>query len=171
MSKDPIEKERLNEDREKGRKREITFCGLMQKYKCFTYRFQEGHPKAAVLECQDKYILLPDVWVVREDGQNFFAEVKEKYPTKYGDYGLEEYRVFSLIKISDLTKTPVLYVIYDTRDREWYCANIKTLISKAYKNFWSKTYVCGEVKKLPVYYFQKAWFKEIEKDGELWVDD
>lgn len=167
MSENPVEKERLEEDREKGEITEREFCKLMQRHGCFTHRFQKGYPKAAVLECGDEYILLPDVWVVPEAKPYFFAEVKGKYPSRYRTYGLERYRVDSLIKIADLTGTPVLYTINDTRDKKWYWNDLKALMKQPYKVFWSKTYVAGETKKLPVCYFQKEWFIETEKNGTL----
>jgi hypothetical protein len=139
----------------------------MQKYGCFTYRFQKGYPKAAVLKRLDEYVLLPDVWVIPKDKPPFFAEVKAKYPSRYNAYGLEKYRVESLIKISDLTLIPVLYVIYDTRDEDWYWQDFKTLLKHPYKEFWSKTYVSGEVKRLPTCYFQKHWFTKTEENGKL----
>lgn len=163
----PVKKEKLEEDRKRGKQTELEFCKLMQKHGCFTYRFQKGYPKAAVFERNNEYIILPDVWIVLETSTSFFAEVKGKYPSKYGAYGLEKYRVESLNKISGLTGFDVLYAIYDTRDKVWYWSSLKNLTKQPYKEFWSKTYVAGEVKRLPTCYFQKAWFIEIEKDGKL----
>jgi len=163
----PVKIERLEEDRKRGEKTEHEFCELMQKYGCFTHRFQKGYPKSAVLERGSEYIILPDMWVVAERNHPYFAEVKGKYPSRYGAYGLERYRVDSLIKISDLTGITVLYVIYDTKDNEWYWNDIKMLMKQPYKEFWSQTYVAGEVKRLPTCYFQKEWFIKAEKDGKL----
>lgn len=167
MRDNPVKKERLEEDRKKGERAEHKFCQLMQNYGCFTYRFQKGYPKAAVLERNDKYIILPDVWIIPENRPPFFAEVKAKYPSKYGAYGLERYRVDSLIRILNLTGVAILYTIYDTRDKQWYWNDLKRLLEKPYKEFRSRTYADGEVKKLPTCYFQKAWFIEAEKNGQL----
>ena len=167
MSNDPVKKERLEEDRRKGKETELAFCKLMQKHGCFTHRFQKGYPKAAVLKRNDEYILLPDVWIVPEVKNPYFAEVKGKYPSRYDAYGLERYRVDSLIRISDLTDIVVLYAIYDTSDKEWYWNDLKKLVKQPYKEFRSETYVDGEVKRLPTCYFQKAWFIEVEKNGKM----
>lgn len=167
MSDNPVKKERLEEDRRKGKQTELAFCKLMQKHGCFTYRFQKGYPKAAVLERNDEYILLPDVWIVSEVDNPYFAEVKGKYPSRYNAYGLETYRVDSLIRVSDLTGVVVLYAVYDTRAKEWYWNDLRELMKQPYKEFRSETYVADEVKRLPTCYFQKAWFIEVEKNGKL----
>jgi hypothetical protein len=167
----PISKKRLEEDRKKGIEAEVNFCKLLQKYDCFTYRFQKGYNKAAVLERGDEYIILPDVWVIPLNNDDFFCEVKSKYPSRYGSYGLEEYRILSLLRISAVTKRKVLYAVYDTIDQIWYWKNLKTLENMPYKRYRSETYVDGSVKRLPVHYYQKAWFKQIEESGTLVIPE
>jgi len=163
----PIDLKRLEADRKKGTAIEIDFCKLMQSFNCFTYRFQKGYDKVAVLEKDSEYIILPDIWVIPPDDEDFFCEVKSKYPSRHGAYGLEEYRVSSLLKIVTITKKKVLYVIYDTTDKTWYWQNLSTLENMAYRRFWSQTYVDGSVKRLPVHYYQKKWFNPIKGNGKL----
>ena len=163
-----VKRERLETNRREGKQTEKRFCRLLQRHDCFTYRFQKGYPKAAVLQGADEYVILPDVWIVPMSYKNqCFAEVKGKYPSKYETYGLEKYRVDSLLRISDLTGVRILYAIYDTRDKKWYWNDLHRLMKKPYKEYWSRTYVNGQVKMLPTYYFLKKWFINVEENGVL----
>lgn len=163
---DRIKIENLPEDRRRGEWVELEFCKLMHNHKCFTHRFQKGYSKAAVMESNGEYILLPDVWVVWKS--SLLAEVKWKYPNRYDSYGLEQYRIDSLKKIATMTEVPVFYVILDSEDSVWYWEDFANLLKRPYKTFPGKSYVGGEVKSgVPIVYFQKDWFLTIEKDGKL----
>ena len=138
----------------------------MQKHDCYTYRFQENISRAAVFMKEYSHIVMPDVWVIPKHGNQFLAEVKGKYPTQHNDYGLEKYRIDSFGCITEMTNLPVMYVIFDTKDKTWYWANMVNLIKYLNENpdkiFWSPTYVGGEVKRLPTGYFPKSLFYKLE---------
>lgn len=155
----------IDSDREEGERREAEFCQLMNNLGCFTYRFQDID-KAAVLLGNNDRIILPDVWVIIEVAQQFFAEVKGKYPNRYNSYGIEEYRVLAYQRITKLTGLIILYFIFDTRDERWYYADFDKLYHHR-KVYPCDSYVGGIMRRVNCYYFDKDLFKQFSSISDL----
>jgi len=176
----PADKDRrcldIKGDRIKGADAEERFCEIMRSNDYKAERLQPKEKKgAAMKEVKGNKIVIGDVDITLPNGKVFNAEVKSKYPTKYGAYGIEEYRVNHYIKYEELAGIPVVYVIEKTRDsknekeipidkRKWLWKSFRELLKKPYKVYWGSTWISGEQKKARIYYFSEEWFNDMRKD-------
>jgi len=157
----------LSEDRLKGAKAEIEICDVLKNHGYDTIRLQYySIDKAASIRNGEELIVLGDVFVISPTNELFVIEVKEKYPNKYGSYGLEEYRLNHYLSFERLTKIPVIYAIKDTQDNgKWYWNTFKDLLLMQPKQFPGDSWVDGNKEKVNIVYFKKIWFKSlIEKN-------
>jgi len=109
-------------------------------------------------------VILADVWLLEKQNENYYCEVKHKAPTRFNCYGLEEYRLQSLLTLQNYVKGIVLYVIHDhslnggVHNKEnnidhWKCIEANEL-DKTYENrSWGKSLVNGELKRVPICYW------------------
>jgi len=115
-----------------------------------------------------KAFTLPDasVW----DAPGFDAEIKHKDPTSQNTFGLEEYRLKSLVAFARRSGRCVQYVVHDysrcpggTRaDRKsypesqiehWITADVLDLYSNRTDPRWGTSYVNGQPKRVPIHYW------------------
>jgi len=176
----PADKDRrcidIDKDRIKGADAEERFCEIMRNN---GYKAERLQPKAkqgaATKIIKGQRIVVGDVDVTHPKKGEFNAEVKSKYPSEYGAFGIEEYRVNHYINYEKLTGIPVIYVIEKTRDsknekeilinkRKWLWKSFRQLLKKPYKVYWGWTWISGEKKKAPIYYFSEEWFNDMEKE-------
>jgi len=166
----------LARDRLKGADAEERFCELMRKNGFKANRLQPKQEKgAATKTVKGKRIVVGDVDVSLPNGEIFNAEVKSKYPSQFGAYGIEQYRVEHYRDYEKLSGIPVVYVIEKTKNsknetvipieqREWLWKSFRDLLKKPYKVYEGWTWIGGKKKKAPIYYFEEEWFNNIETD-------
>ncbi|MBV6343313.1 hypothetical protein [Candidatus Magnetobacterium casense] len=128
-------------------------------------------------------IILADVLLLEKEGENYYCEVKHKAPTKFGSYGLEEYRFNSLKRLQEYVRAKVLYVIHDHslnggRDNpyndinHWKVATIPVLVDSPHIRHPGPSLVNG-VRQIgvPIYYWATTlWipvnnFFQLERSG------
>jgi hypothetical protein len=166
----------IDGDRLKGADAEERFCEIMRNNGFKAVRLQPKAKKGAAIKIvQGKTIVIGDVDVTPPDNKVFNAEVKSKYPTEHGAYGIEEYRVMHYINYEKLTGIPVVYVIEKTRnskkekeipikERKWLWKSFRELLKKPYETYEGWTWISGERKKAPIYYFSEEWFNNMKTD-------
>jgi hypothetical protein len=124
--------------------------------------------------------LLPDVTIWSAPGEHH--EIKHKDPTRDGCYGLEVYRMESLVRFANATGQRVLYTIHDWRhagcqssdDRvenrieDWFFADIADLSRSYTKRLRGPSYVrSGERPGVPTLYWRATeYFRPL---SVLWV--
>lgn len=157
-------------DRKLGEVWERRFCALAAKHgRCFTPH-QIGRPSraaaAGLRRAQEwELLLLPDVTVWTAPGEHH--EIKHKSPTRQGDFGLELYRLQSLVRFARETNQDVLYTIHDwsiSGDRSdtinliehWRTANICDLAGNIDRQLPGSSYRGGRrVDGIPICYWRK----------------
>lgn len=166
----------LDKDRLKGADAEERFCEIMRNNGLQSVRLQpKAKSGAAIKIVKNERIVIGDVDVKLPNGQIFNAEVKSKYPNVYGDYGIEEYRVKHYVRFEELTGIPVIYVIEKTKnkkneeeipieERKWFWRSFRELLKKPYKIYNGWTWIGGEKKWAPIYYFKEEWFNDMENE-------
>lgn len=167
----------LDEDRLKGADAEERFCRIMRKNGYKAVRLQpKAREGAATKIIKNERIVVGDVDVMLSNGEMIFnAEVKSKYPTRFGDYGIEEYRVNHYMRYEKLTGIPVVYVIEKTKNkknekeipiekRKWFWKSFRELLKKPFKKYQGWTWISGKKKLAPIYYFKEQWFNDMEKE-------
>ena len=166
----------LIRDRLKGADAEERFCELMRNNNFKAVRLQPKQKKGAAIKIVKGHrIVVGDVDVTLPNNEVFNAEIKSKYPHKYGGYGMEEYRVKHYINYEKLTGIPVVYVIEKTRNsknekeipikkRQWLWKSFRELLKKPYKIYEGWTWINEEKKWAPIYYFAEEWFNDMETD-------
>ena len=161
----------LTEDRELGAFWEKQFCKMMLDDGFGVHRFaKEPSP---VIYTPEGHIILVDVWLLERAGAQFLCEIKHKSPTKDGTYGLEEYRLDSLIRLQAwMPNANVSYVIHNHQEAggkgvkennitHWHAASISELKLHG-KSRWSPSYVAGAMKTVPVRYWPTGRFTSLE---------
>lgn len=115
-----------------------------------------------------KTFTLPDASVWDEPG--FDAEIKHKDPTSRGTFGLEEYRLKSLVGFARRSGRCVQYTIHDysrcpgeTRPERkayepnhiehWITADVLDLYRHRTEPMWGSSYVNGQPKRVPIHYW------------------
>lgn len=164
----------LQGDRLKGADAEERFCELMRNNGFKAVRLQPTQKRGAAIKVvKGQRIVVGDVDVTLPKEEVFNAEVKSKYPNKYGAYGIEEYRVEHYKNYEKLTGIPVVYVIEKTRNskndeeipinrRRWLWKSFTELLKKPYKTYEGLTWISGQKKLAPIYYFDEEWFNDME---------
>jgi hypothetical protein len=160
----------------KGADAEERFCQLMRNCGYKAVRLQpKAKIGAATKIVKGERIVVGDVDVEASEKEIFNAEVKSKYPSKFGDYGIEEYRVNHYVRYWELTGIPVVYVIEKTKNskneedlpiekRRWLWRSFPVLLGQPYKIFNGLTWMDGQKKTAPIYYFKEQWFNDMETD-------
>jgi len=166
----------LDKDRLKGADAEERFCAIMRDSGYEAERLQPKAKRGAAIKViNNERIVVGDVDVSHNGKLTFNAELKSKYPDKYGDYGMEEYRVNHYKRYEELTGIPVVYVIEKTKnkknekdlpieERKWLWKSFRELLKKPYKTFNGWTWISGEKKWAPIYYFKEEWFNDMESE-------
>jgi hypothetical protein len=166
----------LKKDRLKGADAEERFCELMRINGFKAERLQPKAEKGAATKIvEGRRIVVGDVDITLPNGEVFNAEVKSKYPNRFGAYGIEEYRVKHYINYEKLTGIPVVYVIEKTKNsrnekeipiekRQWLWKSFRELLKKPYKIYEGWTWISGQKKWAPIYYFKEEWFNNMETD-------
>lgn len=123
--------------------------------------------------------LLPDVTIWSSPGEHH--ELKHKNQTADGCYGLEVYRLNSLIRFAEATKQAVYYTIHDweiagassSRDevqndiRHWFFADVAELSRRSTKGGMDHSYVNGERRRVEMRYWTAArYFRPL---AEIWA--
>lgn len=160
----------LNGDRDMGDFWERQFCFLAAQYgRCFTrHQFKRKAAATAVYPITGglyKAIVLPDITVWSAPGEHH--EIKHKAPTKHGTFGLERYRLDSLLKFADETKQPVQYTIHDhsrcggrnaqvNRLGDWITADVRALANSIDFVGNGPSYVNGEQRKVEICYWDSC---------------
>jgi hypothetical protein len=166
----------IDGDRLKGADAEERFCEIMRNNDFKAVRLQpKAKEGAAIKLVQGQRIVVGDVDVTLPNNEVFNAEIKSKYPSKYGAYGIEEYRVKHYMNYEKLTSIPVVYVIEKTKnfkndkeipvkERKWVWKSFRELLKKPFKIYEGWTWISGEKKWTPIYYFSEEWFNNMKTD-------
>ena len=166
----------LDKDRLKGADAEERFCELMRNSGFKAERLQPKQKRGAAIKIVNgQRIVVGDVDVTLPNNEVFNAELKSKYPNRFGAYGMEEYRVEHYINYEKLTGIPVVYVIEKTKNsknekeipikkRRWLWKSFRKLLKKPYKTYNGWTWIGGQKKWAPIYYFDEEWFNDMETD-------
>jgi len=84
----------------------------VNEYECVAEPKQRGRIKSAVAMSPSGGLILPDVQLSK-GGATIVPEVKHKDPTRYGQYGYEEYRLDDLVEYAKATGLQVILAIHD----------------------------------------------------------
>lgn len=176
----PADKDRrcidIKGDRIKGADAEERFCEIMRSNGYKAERLQPKAKKGAAIKIiKGQRIVVGDVDVTHPSKKEFNAEIKSKYPTPNGTYGMEEYRIKHYVDYEKLAGIPVVYVIEKTKNskyekaipvekREWLWRSFKELLKKPYTSSEGWTYISGEKKWANIFYFSEEWFNNMRKD-------
>lgn len=136
---------------------------------------QAGLSRAASALTHGRRVLLPDITIWTAPCEHH--EVKHKDPTN-GEprYGLEQYRLDALCEFAATTQHPVLYTIHDwrlagakdargqTRNRieDWRTIEVTALQERLPTATLGKSWVNGEPKEVPIYYWPVSFWKPLE---------
>jgi len=167
----------LGGDRRKGSDAEERFCKHMRNRKLIPTRLQpKAKYGAAVKIIRDEKIVIGDVDVENPiTGEIFNAEIKSKYPTFAGEYGIEEYRMNHYLRYEELTGIPVVYVIEKTKsskhekiqtpnERVWLWRSFKELSQKPLRVAEGWSWVGGERTLVKILYLKEEWFVDMSKE-------
>lgn len=177
-----------DKDRKLGAEWEDKFCWWAAYYgKSFT-QHQRNHNKGTEQgaagwyqpgECVfGEWIFrpLPDITIWTHPGQHH--EVKHKAPTNDGRFGIEVYRLDSLLRFMADTSQSVYYTIhdysrtdgkYDPSDRlcDWLTCDVNTLYTHRSEPLLSPSYYNGVVcQNVPTYYWKKDLWNPLDA---LWT--
>jgi hypothetical protein len=123
--------------------------------------------------------LLPDIVIWSAPGEHH--EIKHKNPTYSGCYGLEDYRLRSLVKFANTTGQHVYYTIHDwqhagaansredlpNRIEDWFTADITDLSRTRTEHRDGPSYVNGKTEIVPISYWSRARF--FRPLSDLWT--
>ena len=103
----------LNADRKVGSFWEGCLIDMaVNQYGCVAEGKQLGRTRSAVAMSPSGGLILPDVQLSK-GGVTIVPEVKHKDPTRYGQYGYEEYRLDDLVEYARTTGLQVILAIHD----------------------------------------------------------
>lgn len=103
-----------------------------------------------------------DIAFINAREEKVLAEIKGKYPTKSGHYGLECYRIDGLQETKKRDGYDVIaYVIWNTRCARWFYADLEALLELGYEVREGKSYFGGEVIKCKIAYFPASGWKAV----------
>ena len=106
----------LETDRKNGANAERRFIAWCTERGYATHALQIGRSKSAAIGLEGKRLIAPDVVIWHPTRGCMLHEIKRKYPTYHGLFGLEEYRFQSLYALSGIMD--VWYTIYLHADTE-----------------------------------------------------
>jgi hypothetical protein len=168
-------------DRRVGQAAEEAFCRLMLEWGRSITAHQIRRTGAAVATVQvgnqTKNYVLPDVTLWDDGSQHH--EIKHKYATPGGKYGLEKYRFEDLIWFAERTGRPVYYTIHDWKNAgatkssdpiannitDWITCNVERLAEQLDELWEGPSYVNGVKARVPIYYWPSALWMPLWK---LW---
>lgn len=156
----------IEQDRALGVQWERNFCHWAFVYKKSITPMQIGRTGSAIAwETRDhkwKSYPLPDITIWTSPGEHH--EIKHKNPTRHNCFGLEIYRFESLLWFSRETQQKVMYTIHNhdlsggrdasiNRLEDWITINIEDLHNKWKPPSFDTSYVDGQPKIVPIYYW------------------
>lgn len=164
----------INDDRKLGEYWERQFCVMAAKHGFMFTPMQIGRNKSATAFYGVSgwiRLILPDVTVWTAPGQHH--EIKHKSPTRYNQFGLEEYRLNSLLEFSKVTKQDVMYTIHNHalsggRDisnndiEHWLTCNVLNLTAHDYQSM-GNSYINGVKKECLIFYWDISRFITLSK--------
>jgi len=166
----------VNGDRKLGEFWEREFCKMMADTGVMLTPHQIGREASAQAYSirEDKWNLftLPDITIWSAPGEHH--EIKHKTVTKYGSYGLEEYRLQALIDFAYETTQAVYYTIHDhggnrcgntNRREEWVSADVRKLHDASHYESIGPSYVGGRKKMVNVWYWNRKLFHPLFYSG------
>ena len=167
----------VKNDRALGELWESNFCQLLPEG-CVCDLHQKDRTSSAVLrvvelESIDRGITSPDVTVYWGSSVVSHHEIKHKNPTQYGCFGLEEYRVKSLLEFMQLSGQDVYYTIHDhalsdgrygkVNDiRHWFTRSLSVLLKDVQGKCCSPSYRNGKKTDELIYYWDRSQFAALE---------
>lgn len=159
----------VEQDRALGEQWERNFCYWAFVYKKSFTPMQIGRTESAIAwETRDHKwnpYMLPDITVWTCPGEHH--EIKHKNPTKkHNTFGLEVYRFEALLWFSCETQQRVMYTIHNhalsggrnslvNELNHWVTIDVKDLDNKWTWQSSGTSYVNGEPKRVPIYYWPK----------------
>lgn len=171
-------------DRKAGEAAERAFCVLALKRGRSVTAHQIKHQGPAIaiawIGGQYKRFVLPDITVWDDGSQHH--EIKHKYATQNGEYGLEEYRFESLLWFAERTGRPVYYTIHDWKVagatskadpieqsiEHWICCPTDVLARQRSESRFGPSWVNGEKKMVPILYWHRSLWTPL---ADLWADE
>ena len=169
----------LSADRSLGEYWEKQFCSMMADAgKMFT-PLQIGRPSSAVAYSKTNRkwdyppLILPDVTIWTSPGEHH--EIKHKNLAKNGRFGLEEYRLESLIRFAKETQQDVRYTIHDhkgnredktNRKEDWVTASVLRLATATKTKSTTESWVNSKKKLVPIFYWMPQLFEPLFKEEE-----
>lgn len=162
----------VQSDRALGALWDRNFCRLAASYgKMFTAH-QIGRKTSATAYYKSngewRRTILPDITLWSAPGEHH--EIKHKSPTDSGYYGLEEYRLESLVHFAKETKQRVFYTIHDWsvpgRDctencvTDWMTCEIGALINSGQRAYFD-SWVNGEKKRVPGRFWARHFWQPL----------
>ncbi len=170
----------LQGDRRVGELWERKFCAMAGSFgKAFTPH-QIGRTMSAQAAQKDggqwHMWTLPDVTVWTFPGEHH--EIKHKYATRSGYFGLEKYRLDALLWFARQTQQTVLYTIHDYEQQpdlnmaarkrnpancrdHWITCDVRTLAQNIRYSSSGKSYVNGVPKTVEIHYWHRTIFKPL----------
>lgn len=136
------------------------------------HQFGKGRIAASAWNASG-HVVLPDITIWSGPGEHH--EVKHKAPTSGGCFGLEAYRLDSLLSFAAITLEPVYYTIHDwklagARDgrqvvenqiEHWVVCNVAVLQRHRGQSEWGDSWVNGQKSRVPILYWPTALFKPL----------
>lgn len=167
----------LQQDRNLGEKWERHFCWWAALFKKSFTPMQIGRTKSAQAINMDEnfkwnYSTLPDIAIWTSPGEHH--EIKHKSPTRYNSFGLEVYRFEALLWFSGETQQKVMYTIHNhalsggrnsdlNRLEDWITIDIKNLNEKWIGPYNGPSYVNGNTRTVPIYYWSIDLWQPLEQ--------
>lgn len=164
-------------DRKKGEFWEKKFCRMALEYGHVFTPHQIGRGRiAACAYSPSGHIILPDITIWSGPGQHH--EIKHKNPAKGRRFGLESYRLDSLLVFEQITGEAVYYTIHnwelaggtdatENRIEDWVTCDASFLQANRGKPELGNSWVNGEKKAVPILYWPVAYFRAL---AALWRD-
>ncbi len=167
--------ENLKADRSLGEYWETQFCSMMaDDGKMFT-ALQIGRPSSAraysKINGKLDGIITPDVTIWTSPGEHH--EIKHKNLARNGRFGLEEYRLESLVRFANETQQNVMYTIHDhkgnredrtNRREDWITASVLRLATATKTKSMTESWVNSKKKLVPIFYWMPQLFEPLFKE-------
>lgn len=166
----------INQDRDKGALWERNFCQILAENGRVFTPLQIGRESSA--QCFFKELgvwhhsTLPDITVWTAPGE--YHEIKHKNTTKFGTFGLEQYRFEALKWFANETGQKVFYTIHNhglsggsnsniNHIDHWITADILDLDEKWTIRCYGDSWINGVKKKTPIYYWHKNLWRPLRE--------
>lgn len=169
----------LKEDRRRGKQAELDFIRLCNRFGKASHGFQIGRGQSATIRIGGQQVIAPDVCVWSAKRGASLHEVKRKYPTADGMFGLEEYRFDALKTLDALASVWYTVLLHADSDKArhnleevsissgrrytpgmWLTASVSSL-RKPSKERTGYSWRGGEKTKCNIYYWHISRFEII----------